>query len=295
MTRNESETRAELIDPVLTSLGWWVDSTTRILREHRITDGRIEIGGVRGLPEIADYILVMNGQKVAVIEAKKESLRASEWVMQAKIYAHKLDIRFTYATNGHEIYEIDMKSWEERMVLTFPTPDEFKTRLDEEYDEWRERFRAVPFESIGGSKWARYYQELAVAKSLEAVARGQDHILLTLATGTGKTFISFQIAWKLYQAKWNLTRDGGRRPRILFLADRNILADQAFTSFGAFPEDALVRIKTKEISKKGSVPKNGSIFFTIFQTFMSGPTDAEWNPTPYFGEYESVQKIPNAS
>lgn len=284
--RNESETRSELIDPVLTSTGWGIDSTTRIMREYRITDGRIEIGGVRGLPEIADYILVLNGQKVAVIEAKRESLGAREGVMQAKIYAQKLDIRFTYATNWHEIYEIDMQTGEEALIPTFPTPNELKLRLDEKYDEWRERFRAVPFESIGWSKWARYYQELAVAKSLEAVAKSQDRILLTLATGTGKTFISFQIAWKLYQSRWNITRDGGCRPRILFLADRNILADQAFNAFSAFPEDALVRIKTKDIAKKWNVPKNGSIFFTIFQTFMSGPEDAEGNPTPYFGEYE---------
>ncbi len=286
MTRNESETRSELIDPVLTSAGWGTDSTTRIMREYRITDGRIEIGGVRGLPEIADYILVLHGQKVAVIEAKRESLGAREWVMQAKVYAEKLDIRYTYATNGHEIYEIDMQTGEEKMVDTFPTPDELWTRLDESYDEWRERFRDVPFESIWGSKWARYYQELAVAKTLEAVAREQDRILLTLATGTGKTFISFQIAWKLYQSRWNITRDGTRRPRILFLADRNILADQAFNAFSAFPEDALVRINPRDIAKKGNVPKNGSIFFTIFQTFMSGPMDAEWDPTPYFWEYE---------
>lgn len=95
----------------------------------------------------------------------------------------------------------------------------------------------------------RYYQELAVAKSLDAVAKSQDRILLTLATGTGKTFISFQIAWKLYQSRWNITRDGTRRPRILFLADRNILADQAFNSFSAFPEDALVRINPRDIAK----------------------------------------------
>ena len=94
--------------------------------------------------------------------------------------------------------------------------------------------------------------------------------MLTLATGTGKTFIAFQIAWKLFQTRWNLKRDGSRRPRILFLADRNILADQAFNAFSAFPEDALVRIKPIEIKKKGKCPTNGSIFFTIFQTFMSG-------------------------
>lgn len=170
--------------------------------------------------------------------------------MQAKVYAKKLDIRFTYATNGHEIYEMDRETGEEKMIPSFPTPTELQTRLSEEYNEWREKFRAVPFESIGGSKGARYYQELAVAKSLEAVAKSQDRILLTLATGTGKTFISFQIAWKLYQSKWNIARDGSRRPRILFLADRNILADQAFNAFSAFPEDALVRINPKEIAKK---------------------------------------------
>lgn len=108
--------------------------------------------------------------------------------------------------------------------------------------------------------------------------------MLTLATGTGKTAIAFQIAWKLFQTRWNLQRDGSRRPRILFLADRNILANQAFNSFSSFPEDALVRIKPSEIKKKGRVPTNGSIFFTIFQTFMSG-TDDEGKPAPYFGEY----------
>jgi type I restriction enzyme R subunit len=130
----------------------------------------------------------------------------------------------------------------------------------------------------------RYYQEIAVKNTLEALANNKERILLTLATGTGKTAIAFQIAWKLFQTRWNLKRDGSRRPRILFLADRNILADQAFNSFSAFPEDALVRINPKEITKRGAVPTNGSIFFTIFQTFMSG-TDAEGKPTPYFGAY----------
>ena len=109
-------------------------------------------------------------------------------------------------------------------------------------------------------------------------------ILLTLATGTGKTVIAFQLAWKLFHSRWNLSREATRRPRILFLADRNILANQAYNSFSAFPEDALVRIAPDEIRKKGRVPKNGSIFFTIFQTFMSG-TDASGKPAPYFGEY----------
>ena len=109
-------------------------------------------------------------------------------------------------------------------------------------------------------------------------------ILLTLATGTGKTFIAFQIAWKLFHARWNLSGQPTRRPRILFLADRNILANQAYNAFSAFPEDAMVRIAPEDIRKKGKVPKNGSLFFTIFQTFMSGPPK-DGKPSPYFGEY----------
>ena len=126
----------------------------------------------------------------------------------------------------------------------------------------------------------RYYQELAVNKALNAIAKEKQRILLTLATGTGKTFIAFQIVWKLFQSRWNLNRDGKRRPRILFLADRNILTNQAFNAFSPFPADALVRIKPDEIRKNGRVPTNGSIFFTIFQTFMTGPENS-----PCFGEY----------
>src|SRR3984957_6079359 len=119
---------------------------------------------------------------------------------------------------------------------------------------------------------------------LEAIAAEKQRILLRLATGTGKTFIAFQIAWKLFYSRWNLSREPERRPRILFLADRNILADQAYNAFSPFPEDALVRIEPEDIRKKGKVPKNGSLFFTIFQTFMSGsPKDGK--PSPYFGEY----------
>ena len=106
---------------------------------------------------------------------------------------------------------------------------------------------------------------------MEAIAENRQRILLTLATGTGKTFIAFQIAWKLFHSRWNLSREPSRRPRILFLADRNILANQAYNEFSAFPEDAMVRIAPEDIRKKGKVPNNGSLFFTIFQTFMSGP------------------------
>jgi type I restriction enzyme, R subunit len=142
----------------------------------------------------------------------------------------------------------------------------------------------VPFEERGGTWQTRYYQHNAIENALEAIAAGKQRILLTLATGTGKTAIAFQIAWALFQSRWNLSREPTRRPRILFLADRNILADQAYNAFSAFPEDALARIKPDEIKKRGRVPKNASVFFTIFQTFMSG-TGPNGQPAPYFGDY----------
>lgn len=281
---NESETRAELIDPKLKACGWGVVEGSKILREYHITAGKIQSGGGRAKKLTADYVLVYKGIKLAVIEAKSSVLAAGEGVAQAKLYAEKLKLETTYATNGKEIYCICMKTGTEGLVADFFTPDELWNKTFTVQNEWRERFAAVPFEDKSGSWQLRYYQEIAVKNTLEAIANNRDRILLTLATGTGKTAIAFQIAWKLFQTRWNLQRDGKRRPRILFLADRNILADQAYNAFSAFAEDALVRIKPKEISKKGSVPTNGSIFFTIFQTFMSG-MDAEGKSMPYFGEY----------
>ena len=281
---NEAETRAELIDPKLKACGWGVVEGSKILREYHITAGKIQSGGGRAKKLTADYVLVYKGIKLAVIEAKSSDSVVGEGVAQAKLYAEKLKLETTYATNGKEIYRICMKTGTEGLVADFFTPDELWNKTFTVQNEWRERFAAVPFEDKSGSWQLRYYQEIAVKNTLEAIANNRDRILLTLATGTGKTAIAFQIAWKLFQTRWNLQRDGKRRPRILFLADRNILADQAYNAFSAFAEDALVRIKPKEISKKGSVPTNGSIFFTIFQTFMSG-TDAEGKPMPYFGEY----------
>ncbi|MFA9190574.1 DEAD/DEAH box helicase family protein [Flavobacterium sp. FZUC8N2.13] len=281
---NEAETRAELIDPKLKACGWGVVEGSRILREYNITAGKIQSGGIRGKKTIADYILVYKGIKLAVVEAKSNDLGVGEGVAQAKQYAEKLLLETTYSTNGTEIYSICMKTGAEGLVVDFLSPDELWDKTFAVQNHWREEFASIPFEDKSGSWQLRYYQEIAVNRTLEALANNRERILLTLATGTGKTAIAFQIAWKLFQTRWNLKRDGKRRPRILFLADRNILADQAFNSFSSFPEDALVRISPKEISKKGSVPTNGSIFFTIFQTFMSGK-DSEGEPAPYFGAY----------
>ena len=281
---NEAETRAEHIDPALKAAGWGVVEGSRIAREYAITPGRIEGAGRRGKGLSADYVLIYRNTKLAVIEAKAWDKAITEGVAQAKQYAGKLAVRFTYATNGQGIYGIDMETGTEGEIPHYPGPEELWKRTFAKADAWRDRFAAVPFEDKGGTFGGRYYQDIAVERVMQAIAGGRQRILLTLATGTGKTFIAFQIAWKLFHSRWSLSREPKRQPRILFLADRNILADQAYNAFSAFPEDALVRIAPDDIKKKGRVPTNGSIFFTIFQTFMSGPPKDD-HPSPYFGEY----------
>ena len=285
---NEAETRAELVDPALKDAGWGQVEGSRVRREV-ITLGRLTGGGKRSKQDIADYVLDYRGLKLAVIEAKKVSLPDTEGVGQAKRYGTKLQVRFAYSTNGRGIYRIDMQTGKEGYVNCYPTPNDLWNDTFPVPNQWHDRFAEVPFEELGGSHEVRYYQYNAIKHTLNAICEGKDRILLTMATGTGKTFIAFQLAWKLFYSRWNLKdwkSDGkpSRRPRILFLADRNILADQAFNAFSAFPEDAMVRISPDVIRKKGRVPINGNIFFTIFQTFMSG-SDKDGNSAPSFGDY----------
>jgi len=281
---NEAETRAEHIDPALKAAGWGVVEGSKILREYPITPGRIEGHGQRGKPLIADYVLVYRNHKLAVIEAKAWDEELTEGVGQAKNYAGKMTVRFAYATNGQGVYGIDMQTGKEGELTCYPTPDTLWNLTFSEQNAWRDRFATVPFEDKGGSHPSRYYQDNAVERVMEAIAGNRPRILITLATGTGKTFIAFQITWKLFHSRWNLSRQPSRLPRILFLADRNILANQAYNAFSAFPEDAMVRIEPDSIRQRGRVPTNGSIFFTIFQTFMSGQSK-DGTPLPYFGEY----------
>jgi type I restriction enzyme R subunit len=289
---NESETRADHIDPVLRAAGWGVVPGSVIRREFSITNGRLEGQGRRAKGLIADYILEYRNTKLAVLEAKAWDEPLTQGVAQAKDYANKLAIRFAYSSNGQGFYGIDMQEGAEGDLARFPTPEELWAQTFPQVNAWRDRFAAVPVADKSGSWQQRFYQEIAVNRVLHAVAHGKDRVLLTLATGTGKTSIAFQIAWKLYQSRWNLAdrktdAEPTRRPRILLLADRNTLAKQAyndFTSFAAFPEDALVRVTPDAIRKKGRVPTNASVFFTIFQTFMSGPLK-DGLPSPSFGEY----------
>jgi type I restriction enzyme R subunit len=271
---NEAETRAELIDPLLVAAGWGVVEGSRIRREFPIAPGRLQGGGKRGKALSADDVLSYRNTTLAVVEAKADSLPLTEGVGQAKEYAAKLQLRFAYASNGKGLYAIDMDSGEEGEAESFPTPQDLWRRTFAQENAWRDRFAAIPYPDKGGSWQIRFYQDIAVKRVLEAIASGQNRILLTLATGTGKTSIAFLIIWMLFAARWNLSGQPSRRPRILFLADRNNLADQAFndfTGFAAFEDNALARIEPDALRQKGRVPANASVFLTIFQTFMCGP------------------------
>ena len=273
---NEQETRTNLILPALQEAGWGSVEGSRIRESFPISQGRLIGGGRRAKPLEADYVLQYKNRNLAIVEAKSDEKEYNEGVTQAKNYANLLEVRFTYSTNGKKYYGIDMEKGTEGDVGTIPSPDELwqmtfgEEDLPQETTAWRDKLQTVPFEERGGTWQPRYYQENAIRNVLDAIANGQKRLLLTLATGTGKTAIAFQICWKLFHSRWNLNKDGQRLPRILFLADRNILADQAFNAFSSFEEDALVRIRPSDIKKKGSVPKNGSIFFTIFQTKFFG-------------------------
>ena len=276
---DESTTRRKKIDPQLYSVGWEQVPGSEILNEQRaylIAPGRVEKLKARQ-PKKVDYILEYNGIKLAVIEAKSDELPVSVGVPQAKQYAEMLQIRYTYSTNGDEIYFIDMgvKNAKGDYIIPstegpidkFPSPQELWQMTFPDTNVWRDKFNGIGFNRDGG-KNPRYYQENAINNVLNAVANGQNRILLTMATGTGKTYTAFQICWKLYQAKWNL-HESGQRPRILFIADRNILANQAINDFEQFPEDAMTRITPVELHKNNNkVPTSRHLYFTIFQTFM---------------------------
>ena len=262
MTRNisESDTRANFIDPKLAESQW---EAIHIIREHYFTDGRKLLNNKRGKRLFLDYLLKFNNVNLAIIEAKKLGDHPTKGLQQALEYAEKLKIKFVYATNGKRIFEFDRSKGSGEYIDSFPTPQELYNKLFGKSNALKEQLHNIPF-LLTGNFGPRYYQEIAVNKVMESIADGDNRILLTLATGTGKTFISFQIVHKLLQAKWNL--DGhDRRPRVLFLADRNVLADQAINTFNPYEKD-VVKIDGEEVRKRnGVVPTNAYIFFAIYQ------------------------------
>jgi type I restriction enzyme, R subunit len=219
MQISESDTRAKYIDPKLKESGW----EQFVTREYYFTDGRKILGGKRGKRLFADYLLRYKNTNLAIIEAKKLGKHPTEGLQQAIGYAQKLKVKFVFATNGEKIYQFDVEKGKGDYIDDFPTPETLFQESIQNLSDLKEQLLSVPM-YLTGDKQPRYYQEIAVNKAIEAIADDKPRILLTLATGTGKTFIAFQIVHKLLTVKWNKD-NADCSPRILFLADRNILAD----------------------------------------------------------------------
>lgn len=271
---NEATTRRELIDPQIRDAKWGMNETvgSQVIAEYVFTDGRLIGAGQRGSQKKADYVLAYKNQKLAIVEAKAEDKEVTDGLEQVKAYAQTLNIRFVYSTNGHGIYFFDMKTGRGEELKQYHTPDELFSMTFGELSETQKTVLTEPFQR---SKFSpRYYQENAVNKAVEAISAGEQRVLLTLATGTGKTTIAFQAVWKLYQARWN-KRGDERRPRVLFLADRNVLVEQAMGDFNPL-ENEIVRINGDAVRKKGSIPTNGNIFFSIYQAMTGGPPENQY-------------------
>lgn len=264
---SEAQTRRDLIDPALTEAGW-DNSPHSVTPEEAVTDGRvIPLGqkkAKRGKQLFADYVLRYNRDfKIAVVEAKKKGVPADTGLQQAQEYAEMLGVKFAYATNGVEIVEFDFLTGVEKYVDRFPTPDVLWNRLNGtlKLDDAATETLLTPYDLTSG-KTPRYYQEVAINRAVERMVQGNKRLLITMATGTGKTFVAFQICRKLWASRWNLEK-AYRRPKILYLADRNILVDdpkdKTFEVFG----DARHKIESSGLSK------GRDIYFATYQTMIN--------------------------
>lgn len=258
----EADTCRKFVVPLLQAAGW--DNEPHSIAEQRsITDGRIVPVGkgfIRRPPKRVDYLLRFRRDfPIAVVEAKAEYKAASDGLQQAKDYAEMLGLKFAYATNGPEIIEFDYFTGLETLLTAYPTPEELWQRYRQGsglIDGTAERILEPINFSVG--KGERYYQQIAINRSVEAIYKGQQRLLLTMATGTGKTAVAFQICWKLWKARWNRTGEH-RRPKILFLADRNILVDDPKDGIFAVFGDARCKIES------GEVVKSREMYFAIYQ------------------------------
>lgn len=260
----EADTCRKLITPKLQAAGW--DSDPHSLAEQRsFTDGRIVVRGnkaERKKGKRADYLLRYTRDfNIAVVEAKQEDDSAATGLQQAKNYAEILGLKFAYATNGQEIIEHDFLSGLERNLTQFPTPAELWSRLQSggKLTDVAATRLLTPA-NLSAGKEPRYYQHIAINRAVQAVLQGQKRVLLTMATGTGKTVVAFQICWKLWSSKWNAKGDPTRKPRILYLADRNFLVDdpkdKTFSVFG----DARHKIEG------GIVTHSRELYFATYQS-----------------------------
>lgn len=288
MSYSEADTKAKLITPQLVSDGW---GENLLVREYFFTDGRKIIGNKRGKRYFVDYLLTYKNTNLAIIEAKAEGKDPLDGLQQSINYAEKLKVDFVYATNGHKIYEHSLLSGNGQFIENYPSPQTLFERKFGKIETKKENTITYPFHIEGNMK-PRFYQQIAVQKTIEAIANDKDRILLTLATGTGKTYIAFQIVYRLFQSKWNKDNKD-RRPKILFLADRNVLADQAYNTFNPLEKD-IIRLNGKEIKQRGGkVPTNANVFFAIYQSIAENKNrvseiseeDKEDDVTAYYKQY----------
>ena len=230
-TLNEADTCRVHVTPRLKAAGW--ETLPRsLVEQYTFTAGRIIVKGNKAKRrdgKRADYLLRYTRDfPLAVVEAKAEDLPAAQGIEQAKEYAQILGLSFAYATNGKEIIEFDFLRGTESPIANYPTPAELWNRLvaaGKVHAETADTLLSPSYLQTGGEP--RYYQEIAINRALEALLGGQKRVLLTLATGTGKTLVAFQIAWKLWSQRWNRDK-AHRRPRILFLADRTVLVNDPY-------------------------------------------------------------------
>ena len=266
----EADTCREFVTPRLVEAGWGT-APHAIGEQRTFTNGRIIVAGGkvrRGKQKRADYLLYhRRDYPLAVVEAKEIGLPAETGVQQAREYAEILGLKFAYATNGHRIIEIDYTTGTEREVDRYATPDELFTRLSAATHLPQDAAAHVlePFNLISG-KVPRYYQQIAINRVIEAILLGQKRILATLATGTGKTCVAFQICWKLWNSRWNRTGEY-RRPKILFLADRNILVDDPMAKMFAPFGDARHKIAG------GDTSQSRDMYFGIYQALTTASAD----------------------
>lgn len=253
---SEDDTRAKYIDPKLHESGW---KEEYIQRGKRIAPGRIidEQGNRKKGTEI-DYILHYHSVPIAVVEAKKEYKTALDGMQQAKDDAKNyLDVPFAYSSNGKEIEEFNFFTNKQSTLERFPSPEELWQKFTDKFNLYNIEKSPLdyPYYYLSGGKYPRYYQEVAIKKVIEKVMEGKKRLLLTLATGTGKTYIALQIAWKLVKS--------GHLHRVLYLSDRIFLRDQAYNEFSPFAD-------ARDVIEEGQVKTTRDIFFSMYQSMYSG-------------------------
>lgn len=265
--QNEETTKMKYITPII--LERWQD-VDKVLMEYNFTEGRISVDEYnmthRGKPKRADYLLLFRDNlPLAIVEAKGADHSADEGYSQAVEYARILDVPFAYSTNGDDLIEKDMISGinKNMKMKNFPTIDELWERYQKESNLTREQvdIYSFPYYVTATGKKPRYYQRIAINRAVKSIVEGQQRLLIVMATGTGKTFTSFQIIYRFWKTR--------TFKKLLYLADRNILIDQTMRKdFKPFA-DAMEKIDNKNINT------SKEIFLGLYQQLKTGGRNGE--------------------